>query len=97
MQTALRSPRTEAIQDQHREPAARELYDNARHLLETVAQLGARPEDALYVGDNPVDVAVARAAGVRYRHVAWGVPVDDVVALERFADLLEEEVLACRR
>lgn len=70
---------------------------DARHLLETVAQLGARPEDALYVGDNPVDVAVARAAGVRYRHVAWGVPVDDVVALERFADLLEEEVLACRR
>jgi phosphoglycolate phosphatase len=61
-----------------------------RHLLETVAELGARPEDVVYVGDNPVDVAVARGAGVRYRHVAWGVPVDDEVEpLERFAELEE--------
>jgi len=78
--------------------ATRHPKPDPRHLLETVARLGARPEDAVYVGDNPVDVAVARAAGVRYRHVAWGVPVDDgVAALERFADLLEEEVPAWRR
>jgi phosphoglycolate phosphatase len=66
-----------------------------RHLLETVAELGARPEDVVYVGDNPVDVAVARGAGVRYRHVAWGVPVDDEVEpLERFAELQGEECYA---
>lgn len=60
-----------------------------RHLLETVAELGVAAEDAVYVGDNPVDVAVARSADVRYRHVAWGVPVDDeVTPLHRFAELL---------
>jgi phosphoglycolate phosphatase len=68
-----------------------------RHLLETIAELGVRVEDVVYVGDNPVDVAVAGAAGVRYRHVAWGVPVgDDVAVLARFA-ALEEESLAWRR
>lgn len=69
-----------------------------RHLLETVAKLGVQLEDVVYVGDNPVDVAVARGAHVRYRHVAWGVPVDDDVwPLQRFADLQEEESLAWRR
>jgi phosphoglycolate phosphatase len=64
-----------------------------RHLLETVAELGARPQDVVYVGDNPVDVAVARAADVRYRHVAWGVRVAaDVPVLERFGDLKEESL-----
>jgi phosphoglycolate phosphatase len=61
-----------------------------RHLLETVMELGLAPEDVVYVGDNPVDVAVARGAEVCYRHVAWGVPVDeDVPRLERFAELLD--------
>ena len=33
--------------------------------------------------------AVARGAGTGYRHVAWGVPVDDAVPrLHRFGDLL---------
>jgi phosphoglycolate phosphatase len=60
-----------------------------RHLLETVAELGLSPGDVVYVGDNPVDVAVGRAAGVEYRHVAWGEPApDDVVRLERFAELV---------
>jgi phosphoglycolate phosphatase len=60
-----------------------------RHLLETVAELGLPAEEVVYVGDNPVDVAVARGADVRYRHVAWGVPVDDeVMQLKQFAELL---------
>jgi phosphoglycolate phosphatase len=59
-----------------------------RHLLETAAELGLSADEIVYVGDNPVDVAVARDAGVRYRHVAWGEPVaDDVERLERFAEL----------
>jgi phosphoglycolate phosphatase-like HAD superfamily hydrolase len=54
-----------------------------------VAQLGLDPGDVVYVGDNPVDVAVGRAAGVEYRHVAWGEPAPaDVVRLERFAELV---------
>ena len=52
---------------------------------------GSPPDDVVYVGDNPVDLAVADAAGVTYRHVAWGEPVrDDVVRLERFAELCPE-------
>ena len=59
-----------------------------RHLLETVAELGLSAPEIVYVGDNPVDLEVARAADVRYRHVAWGEPVpDDVARIERFAEL----------
>ena len=59
-----------------------------RHLLETVAELGLSATEIVYVGDNPVDVAVGRRAGVGYRHVAWGEPVpDDVARVECFAEL----------
>ncbi|MGC5615106.1 HAD family hydrolase [Georgenia sp. Z1491] len=62
-----------------------------RHLLDVLDRLGLRPEETVYVGDNPVDVVVGAGAGVRYRHVAWGEPVDpDVVRIERFADLARD-------
>jgi pyrophosphatase PpaX len=35
-------------------------------------RLGARPEDAAYVGDSPFDVRSARAAGVTAIAVTWG-------------------------
>jgi phosphoglycolate phosphatase len=60
-----------------------------RHLLDVVASLGLEPGEVVYVGDNPIDVAVARGAGIAYRHVAWGVPVDGVQVLHHFADLVE--------
>lgn len=61
-----------------------------RHLLEVLDRLGVDPREAVYVGDNPIDVAVARGAGTRYRHVAWGVDVtDEVVPLHRFGDLFD--------
>lgn len=60
-----------------------------RHLLAVLDQLGLAPEEAVYVGDNPVDVVVGQGAGVEYRHVAWGEPVDaSVVRLERFGELV---------
>jgi phosphoglycolate phosphatase len=63
-----------------------------RHLLETVAELGLSAAEVVYVGDNPVDVAVGRDAGVGYRHVAWGEPVpEDVARVERFAELRPAE------
>ena len=59
-----------------------------RHLLETVTELGLSATEIVYVGDNMVDVAVGRGAGVQYRHVAWGEPApDDVARVERFAEL----------
>ena len=73
--------------------ATRHPKPDPRHLLETIAALGVEAGDVVYVGDNPVDVAVAAAAGVSYRHVAWGEPVaDGVVRLEQFADLGPERV-----
>ena len=60
-----------------------------RHLLAVVAGLGLERADVIYVGDNPVDVAVADGAGIAYRHVAWGVPVENVQVLHHFADLAD--------
>jgi phosphoglycolate phosphatase len=68
--------------------ATRHPKPDPRHLLETVAELGLSTDAVVYVGDNAIDLAVGRAAGVRYRHVAWGDPVPgDVPRLERFAEL----------
>jgi len=41
-------------------------------LLFALAQLGATPRDAAYVGDSPFDMEAARAAGVFAVAVAWG-------------------------
>jgi len=41
----------------------------ARAILE---RLGGRPEEAVFVGDSPVDVATARNAGLTFVGVAWG-------------------------
>jgi pyrophosphatase PpaX len=35
-------------------------------------RLGARPEDAAYIGDSPFDMQAARAAGLYAIGVAWG-------------------------
>jgi phosphoglycolate phosphatase len=71
--------------------ATRHPKPDPRHLLETVAVLGLSADAVVYVGDNAIDLAVGRGAGVRYRHVAWGEPVPgDVAKLERFAELREE-------
>lgn len=43
-----------------------------RHLLETIARLGGRPERAIMVGDSETDVATARAAGVPVVAVTFG-------------------------
>jgi pyrophosphatase PpaX len=58
-------------------------------LLLALERLGARPEEAAYVGDAPFDVSAARAAGVFAIAVRWGGMhiVDDADA---FADSAEE-------
>lgn len=45
------------------------------HLLAAITALDVTVADTVYVGDTGVDAQTARAAGVRYRHVAWGHPV----------------------
>jgi pyrophosphatase PpaX len=52
--------------------------DTERHkpdpapLLEALRRLGARREDAAYVGDSPFDVRAAKAAGCLAVAVGWG-------------------------
>lgn len=52
--------------------------DTERHkpdpepLLLALERLGARPEQAAYVGDSPFDVQAAKAAGVHALAVTWG-------------------------
>jgi phosphoglycolate phosphatase len=58
------------------------------HLLTALRAIGGDPATALYVGDNEVDVATARAAGVRCAIVAWGRAADGAPRLRRFSDLL---------
>ncbi len=44
------------------------------------ARVGAAPEETVFVGDSLVDLATARAAGVRHVAVTWGlVPGADLV------------------
>ncbi|MGC3997393.1 MAG: HAD-IA family hydrolase [Anaeromyxobacter sp.] len=40
--------------------------------LGLIARLGGRPEDAVLIGDSAVDAATARAAGLRFVAVTWG-------------------------
>jgi pyrophosphatase PpaX len=41
-------------------------------LLLALERLGARPEDAVYVGDSPFDMAAAKAGGLYAVGVTWG-------------------------
>jgi pyrophosphatase PpaX len=41
-------------------------------LLLALERLGARPEDATYVGDSPFDMQAAKAAGLHAIGVSWG-------------------------
>ncbi len=63
--------------------------DTERHkpspdpLLAAVDRLGARPEDAAYVGDSPFDIRAAKAAGMFAVAVAWGgIHAEDVLLRE---------------
>lgn len=40
--------------------------------LHIAAQLGARPQEVLYVGDSEVDIATGKAAGMTTIGVSWG-------------------------
>jgi pyrophosphatase PpaX len=52
--------------------------DSERHkpepepVLEALARLGAKPDEAAYVGDSPFDIRAAKAAGVFAVAVSWG-------------------------
>ena len=51
-------------------------------LLHVAALLGAAPDAVLYVGDSETDALTARAAGIRYVHVAGGYQRGPVAGLD---------------
>jgi phosphoglycolate phosphatase len=51
-----------------------------RGLLALIEELGARPEEAIFVGDSPVDVRTARSAGVRSVGVSYGFDPEGLAA-----------------
>jgi phosphoglycolate phosphatase len=63
------------------------------HLRAILDALGARPGEAVYVGDTAIDARAARAAGVRCAMVQWGSGRDAAepiwARLECFSDLLD--------
>lgn len=68
----------------------------AQHLLVTLESVHCTPQDALFVGDMPVDVRAARNSGVDIAVVATGSSTREQLAeaepdhfLERFSDLIK--------
>lgn len=64
------------------------------HVLDTLRALGTEPEATWYVGDTTIDATAARAARVRYLHVAWGhsgVAADAVIGT--FDELVGDDCL----
>ncbi len=60
---------------------ARERKPSPWHVRAVLDALGARPEDAVMVGDGTTDIASGLAAGVATIGVLWGYrPVDELVA-----------------
>ena len=69
---------------------------DARHVLHALAPTGFTPADALFVGDMPIDVQAARAAGLDAAAIPTGSAdlgplsaAEPDYMLERFDDLLE--------
>lgn len=67
----------------------------AQHVLRTLEAIGCSPDEALLVGDMPIDVEAARNSGVDVAVVPTGSSTSDQLRaarpdhyLERFADLL---------
>jgi phosphoglycolate phosphatase len=63
------------------------------HLLQLIAELGARPEASAMIGDNENDAAAAHAAGIPLVLMRYGyarvdpATLDAAALLDRFADL----------
>jgi pyrophosphatase PpaX len=58
-------------------------------VLLAAARLGARPSDAILVGDSPHDIAAAKAAGARAVAALWGACTRPVLAAAGADHLLE--------
>jgi phosphoglycolate phosphatase len=65
-------------------------------LLACVRELGARPEETLYIGDSATDVKLARNAGLPVALVSYGYEKDSVADLDAdlVVDRLEEIIAA---
>lgn len=73
----------------------REPKPHPEPVLFALEKLGVRPEEAIFVGDSPHDIASGRAAGTRTAAALWGPFGRDVLEKARPDALLEtqEDVL----
>lgn len=62
---------------------------DARAVLDVIEDLGGKAEDAIMIGDSPVDVAAARAAGIPVVAVSFG--YTPVPPAEMGADILIDD------
>jgi phosphoglycolate phosphatase/pyrophosphatase PpaX len=63
-------------------------------ILAAVATLGVRPEEVVYVGDSPSDLAAARAAGVPFAGVLWPKGAGEIDAWRELVTTQGGEVFA---
>ncbi len=59
-------------------------------IIHIMAELGARPEDTVVIGDSDSDYEAANAAGVSYYHVGWS--AEPTTVATRFPALVIEEL-----
>jgi len=57
--------------------------------LGLVARMGARPEDAIFVGDSLIDAETAAAAGIPFVAVTWGFGARDALVSARPVGLVD--------
>ncbi len=58
--------------------------------LEIMARVGARAEETVFIGDSRVDLETARAAGVRFVAVTWGLVPAPALAQAGATDLAHD-------
>jgi phosphoglycolate phosphatase len=73
-----------------------------RGVEHVIASVGCRRDEALMIGDSPIDVATARAAGIAVCGVLWGFDVENLRLsspdfLVRDAAELERVIVSARR
>jgi phosphoglycolate phosphatase len=60
-------------------------------VLRALELSNVRLEDAVFVGDSPIDIRTAKAAGIRFICVSWGLrPRHELTEAPRLVDTAEE-------
>ena len=53
-------------------------------------RMGAQPEECVYVGDSPFDIAAGNAAGCKTLAVTWGMFPEEKLVVENPTEIIHE-------